>query len=123
MPSDSDSVLLGVLTFGASLLLLFIVLKVLVKGSRDFYSGFKEGLETTGSENRSPRRSRIDKKALEKQAWLNASNEVQNNYIDAALWAKAFAGCDGDEQKQKAMYLTLRQREIFDQLIQNAKQG
>ena len=98
-------------------------LYVIAKGLIAFVSGFQNGFENTQTSPKPRKSEQIDKKVLEKQAWLNASNEVQNNYIDAALWAKAFAGCDGNEQKQKAMYLTLRQREIFDQLIQNAKQG
>lgn len=99
-----------------------VLLYVIVKGVASFASGFQNGFAntTTNPSTRNP--IKVDKKALEKQAWLNASNEVQSNCIDEALWAKAFADCKGDEQKQKAMYLSLRQHEIFEQLIEKAKQ-
>lgn len=99
------------------------ILYVLLKGVAAFGSGLKEGFETTEINIKPSNRPYINKQTMEKQAWLDASSEIQNGHIDQALWAKAFAECDGDQRKQQAKYLSLRQREIFDRLLKDAKRG
>ena len=107
----------------AGILFGVVILLVLIRGFVAFGSGLKEGFNTAETATKSPNRPRISKQDIEKQAWLDASTEIQSNCIDQALWAKAFAECSGDEQKQRAKYLAWRQKEIYDRLLQEAKQG
>lgn len=65
----------------------------------------------------------IDKKALDKMAWKLASDEIQGNMMDQALWAQAFATASGDSGKQKVEYLKTRQKEIFQSLVREARDG
>ena len=44
---------------------------------------------------------------VEKEFYLKAAEDIENNIIDKGLWTKAFAMSQGDEAKQKAIYIEL----------------
>jgi hypothetical protein len=45
--------------------------------------------------------------------YLEAYSEVEENNIqNKELWAKAFAQCGGDKEKQKSIYVELRTKEL-----------
>ena len=45
--------------------------------------------------------------------YLIAYSEVEENKIkNKELWAKAFAQCDGDKERQKSIYVELRTKEL-----------
>ena len=44
---------------------------------------------------------------------MEAYSEVEENNIqNKELWAKAFAQCGGDTEKQKSIYVKLRTKEL-----------
>ena len=57
-------------------------------------------------------------KALEEKekdtvdAYANAEQEIEANNKDEGIWKKAFVDADGDESKQKALYMKYRAEEI-----------
>lgn len=48
----------------------------------------------------------------EEDAFAVAAQEVEQGNAQKGLWAKAFADADGNEQKQKALYLRYRADQI-----------
>ena len=46
---------------------------------------------------------------------LKGMNKRNTDEPKAKPWAKAFADADGDEQKQKALYLKYRAKQLSDQ--------
>jgi hypothetical protein len=52
-------------------------------------------------------------KVLSDKQYLEAYSEVEENNIqNKELWAKAFAQCGGDIEKQKSIYVELRTKEL-----------
>jgi len=52
-------------------------------------------------------------KVFNDKKYLEAFSEVEENNIqNKELWAKAFAQCDGDIEKQKSIYVELRTKEL-----------
>ena len=51
----------------------------------------------------------------EEDAYERAAEEIENKSQNKGMWAKAFADADGDEQKQKALYLKYRAKQLSDQ--------
>ena len=52
-------------------------------------------------------------KSVKDKNYLVAFSEVEENKIkNKELWAKAFAQCDGDTEKQKSIYVELRTKEL-----------
>ena len=52
-------------------------------------------------------------KSVKNKNYLVAFSEVEENRIEnKELWAKAFAQCDGDTEKQKSIYVELRTKEL-----------
>ena len=51
----------------------------------------------------------------EEDAYERAAEELEEEIQNKGIWAKAFSGADGDEQKQKALYIKYR----AEQLIKN----
>ena len=52
-------------------------------------------------------------KSVKDKNYLVAFSEVEDNNIqNKELWAKAFAQCDGDTEKQKSIYVELRTQEL-----------
>jgi hypothetical protein len=52
-------------------------------------------------------------KVLSDKQYLEAYSEVEENNIqNKELWAKAFAQCGGDIEKQKSTYVELRTKEL-----------
>ena len=50
----------------------------------------------------------------EEDAYERAAEEIENKSQNKGMWAKAFADADGDEQKQKALYLKYRAKQLND---------
>ena len=46
----------------------------------------------------------------DEQLYLEATQEVDNGTQDPALWAKAMALAEGDEEKAKYRYIALRRK-------------
>ena len=54
-----------------------------------------------------------NKKVFEDERYSQALSEVEENNIqNKELWAKAFAKCGGDKEKQKSIYVELRRKEL-----------
>ena len=52
-------------------------------------------------------------KVFSDKQYLEAYSEVEENNIQSKeLWAKAFAQCGGDKEKQKSIYVELRTKEL-----------
>ncbi|AXE62026.1 hypothetical protein [Candidatus Thioglobus sp. NP1] len=52
-------------------------------------------------------------KSVKDKNYLVAFSEVEeNNVQNKELWAKAFAQCEGDREKQKSIYVELRTKEL-----------
>jgi len=52
-------------------------------------------------------------KVFSDKQYLEAYSEVEENNIqNKELWAKAFAQCGGDKEKQKSIYVELRTKEL-----------
>ena len=52
-------------------------------------------------------------KLFSDKKYLEAYSEVEENNIqNKELWAKAFAQCGGDKEKQKSIYVELRTKEL-----------
>jgi hypothetical protein len=51
----------------------------------------------------------------EEDAYEKAAEEIENKSQNKGMWAKAFADADGDEQKQKALYLKYRAKQISEE--------
>jgi len=52
-------------------------------------------------------------KIFNEKKYLEAYSEVEENNIqNKELWAKAFAQCGGDKEKQKSIYVELRTKEL-----------
>ena len=52
-------------------------------------------------------------KVFSDKSYLEAYSEVEENNIqNKELWAKAFAQCGGDKEKQKSIYVELRTKEL-----------
>jgi len=50
---------------------------------------------------------RLLTKEAEHLLYAKASEDMENNILDRGIWTKAFAQANGDEQKQKAIYIEL----------------
>lgn len=47
-----------------------------------------------------------------KEVFSEIAKEIETGQLDAALWTQAFAECDGDADKTKALYIRLRFTEL-----------
>tara|TARA_B110000503_G_C6833142_1_gene283655 strand:- start:18 stop:506 length:489 start_codon:yes stop_codon:yes gene_type:complete len=50
---------------------------------------------------------RLISKEVEHKLYEKASIDIKNNHIDDGVWTKAFSKAEGDEVKQKAIYIEL----------------
>ncbi|HUX30541.1 MAG TPA: DUF2628 domain-containing protein [Thiobacillus sp.] len=51
----------------------------------------------------------------EESAYTRAADELETDQLDKATWARAFAESDGDTQRTKARYITLRVKKLTQQ--------
>ena len=56
-----------------------------------------------------------DKSVAEENAYARAADELETNQVDKATWARAFSESDGDAEKSKARYITLRVKKLTQQ--------
>jgi len=57
---------------------------------------------------------KYDEIETEEDAYAWASNEIEDGTYKKGIWAKAFADSDGDEQKQKALYIKYRAEQLIE---------
>ena len=50
----------------------------------------------------------------DEELYLKATNEVESGINDAALWAKALALAEGDQEKAKYQYIKLRVEQLAE---------
>ena len=50
----------------------------------------------------------------EEEAYAAAASEVDTGKTQPGIWAMAFADAEGDEQKQKALYIKYRAKKLLD---------
>ena len=88
-------------------LVIVIVILILIFGGGKFLKNLGSNLGGTIKKETKKLKELNDKKYLE------AFSEVEENNIqNKELWAKAFAQCGGDKEKQKSIYVELRTREL-----------
>ena len=59
---------------------------------------------------------RLISKEVEHKLYEKASIDIENNDIDKGVWTKAFTKADGDEVKQKAVYIELMVEHYRDEI-------
>lgn len=52
----------------------------------------------------------------EEEAYAWAASEIENDEMVKGIWAMAFADAEGDEKKQKALYIKYRAKKLLDEL-------
>ena len=69
--------------------------------------------ETIAKIIESVKKDTTNMKVFSEKKYLEAFSEVEENNIqNKELWAKAFAQCGGDKEKQKSIYVELRTKEL-----------
>lgn len=53
----------------------------------------------------------------ENSLYEKAASDIEANIIDKGLWTKAFAESDGDEVKQKALYIKMIVQQYKDEIM------
>jgi hypothetical protein len=77
------------------------------------YIGVHIIFETISKLMQSVKKDRKNLKVFSEKKYLEAYSEVEENNIqNKELWAKAFAQCGGDKEKQKSIYVELRTKEL-----------
>lgn len=64
---------------------------------------------------RAPSAGMPDTSVAEESAYARAADELETNQVDKATWARAFSESDGDAEKSKARYITLRVKKLTQQ--------
>ena len=59
---------------------------------------------------------RLISKEVEHKLYEKASIDIKNNHIDDGVWTKAFSKAEGDEVKQKAIYIELMVEHYKDEI-------
>ena len=59
---------------------------------------------------------RFISKEVEHKLYEKASIDIKNNHIDDGVWTKAFSKAEGDEVKQKAIYIELMVEHYKDEI-------
>ena len=59
---------------------------------------------------------RFISKEIENQLYAKASEDMENNLIHKGIWTRAFAKADGNESKQKAIYIELMVQHYKDEI-------
>ena len=54
----------------------------------------------------------------EEDAYERAAEELEQETQNKGIWAKAFSDADGDEQKQKALYIKYRAEQLIKNIVQ-----
>ena len=54
----------------------------------------------------------------EEDAYERAAEELEHETQNKGIWAKAFSDADGDEQKQKALYIKYRAEQLIKNIVQ-----
>jgi len=112
-------------TLAISILVLSIIGGILV-GSMGYKAAAKEvAVQTKTFANKTAkfskeiskeveqRTNKKEKNLTEMKAYELAGEEIENKNMKMGLWHKAFAEADGDVNKQKALYLKARVKELI----------
>jgi len=59
---------------------------------------------------------RFISKEIENQLYEKASEDIENNLIHKGIWTRAFAKADGNESRQKAIYIELMVQHYKDEI-------
>ncbi len=59
---------------------------------------------------------RFISKEIENQLYAKASEDMENNLIHKGIWTRAFAKADGNESRQKAIYIELMVQHYKDEI-------
>ena len=59
---------------------------------------------------------RFISKEIENQLYAKASEDMENNTIHKGIWTRAFAKADGNESRQKAIYIELMVQHYKDEI-------
>ena len=54
----------------------------------------------------------------EEDAYERAAEELEEETHNKGIWAKAFSDADGDEQKQKALYIKYRAEQLIKNIVE-----
>ena len=54
----------------------------------------------------------------EEDAYQRAAEELEEETQNKGIWAKAFSDADGDEQKQKALYIKYRAEQLIKNIVE-----
>jgi len=54
----------------------------------------------------------------EEDAYERAAEELEEEMQNKGIWAKAFSDADGDEQKQKALYIKYRAEQLIRNIVE-----
>lgn len=57
------------------------------------------------------------------QIYLQIAKEIETGQVDVAAWTQAFAECDGDKEKTKALYIRRRHAELAGDEVQSSPQN
>ncbi|MDB9885163.1 hypothetical protein OAC94_00985 [Gammaproteobacteria bacterium] len=57
----------------------------------------------------------------ENSLYEKAASDIEANIIDKGLWTKAFAEADGNEIRQKALYIKMIVRQYKDEILAGAE--
>ena len=86
---------------------------LVLSASVGFYIGVYIIFEVISKLIQSVKKDRKNLKVFSDKQYLEAYSEVEENNIqNKELWAKAFAQCGGDKEKQKSIYVELRTQEL-----------
>jgi hypothetical protein len=86
---------------------------LVLSASVGFYIGVYIIFEVISKLMQSVKKDRKNLKVFSDKQYLEAYSEVEENNIqNKELWAKAFAQCGGDKEKQKSIYVELRTKEL-----------
>ena len=86
---------------------------LVLSASVGFYIGVYIIFEVISKLIQSVKKDRKNLKVFSDKQYLEAYSEVEENNIqNKELWAKAFAQCGGDKEKQKSIYVELRTKEL-----------
>ena len=86
---------------------------LVLSASVGFYIGVYIIFEVISKLMQSVKKDRKNLKVFSEKKYLEAYSEVEENNIqNKELWAKAFAQCGGDKEKQKSIYVELRTKEL-----------
>lgn len=116
---DADSLFMWLLAGGTWVAVAFI----LGWGYGKFFKFSNSTMSSRRIQSDEPTRTPSITAAAEESAYARAADELENNQIDKATWARAFSESDGDAEKAKARYIAHRVKGEGHGWVRNAAIG